>query len=465
MKSLATAPGGVFLSEEEEPASPPTIIAPTQQRERIYAIDVLRGTALLGILMANIEDFAIPELGHDIPIGMPKPPFVGPHAHLHLIIVTLKWMLIEGKMRALFSMLFGAGVIMMTRRAERRGAGQDIADTYLRRNMWLVLFGLLHACLIWYGDILVWYGLTALLFLYPCRKLGAETLICSGTFITLSFATLTFFPFAGGSIHDFSLSKQAAIVESVKHDGKSLTLEQQQIEAAWQARVNTQIPTQQSIDASMANTRVGYFDGIANRIQFLYLGPGASGIQLFLVTDALGAMLLGMGLFKTGFLSGEKSYATYIWTAAIGFLISQPLYILGMWKTYRSGFYLLTTEKWLIAPYYVTRESGSLAIAAFILILVKSGTLRWLQALLAAVGRTALSNYLLTSILCQLIFQVGPWKLYGRLEYYQIHFVVFAIWAINLTISPLWLRVFQFGPIEWLWRSLTYLKLQPMKIQ
>jgi uncharacterized protein len=110
-------------------------------------------------------------------------------------------------------------------------------------------------------------------------------------------------------------------------------------------------------------------------------------------------------------------------------------------------------------------ESGALAIAATLLILIKSGKLRPLLRPFAAVGQTALTNYLLTSLLCQILFRWGPWHLYGRLEYYQYNFVVLGIWVINLILSPLCLHAFQFGPVEWLWRSLNYWKLQPVRIR
>ena len=95
---------------------------------------MLRGFALLGILMLNIDDFGAPQAAHDIPIAMPKSAFIGPHAHLNLAVLILKWVFFEGKMRALFSMLFGAGVVLMTGRAEKRGSSDQIADIYLRRS-------------------------------------------------------------------------------------------------------------------------------------------------------------------------------------------------------------------------------------------------------------------------------------------------------------------------------------------
>jgi uncharacterized protein len=96
---------------------------------------------------------------------------------------------------------------------------------------------------------------------------------------------------------------------------------------------------------------------------------------------------------------------------------------------------------------------------------IKSRVFPKLQYRLAAVGKTALSNYLLTSLLCQFLFLWGPWTLYGKLESYQLNYVLVAIWFINLTISPLWLRYFEFGPFESVWRSLTYLKPQAMRVE
>jgi uncharacterized protein len=97
-----------------------------------------------------------------------------------------------------------------------------------------------------------------------------------------------------------------------------------------------------------------------------------------------------------------------------------------------------------------------------VLIVIKSGALRFITKRLAAVGQMALTNYLSTSVILQFVFLWGPWKLFGQLEYYQLYYVVLAVWLFNLIFSSIWLRYFNFGPMEWLWRSLTYWKRQPM---
>jgi uncharacterized protein len=461
MNTIDVASDDVFVQVAKPASKSLTFEQPTTLRERNSSIDVLRGFALLGILMMNIDDFGTPEAAHDIPIGMPKPAFVGPHAHLNLVILILKWVFFEGKMRAIFSMLFGAGVVLMTTRAEKRGAGGQIADIYLRRNMWLMLLGLLHGCVLWTGDILFLYALTALLVLYPLRKLKAKTLLLAGSFISLVLGTCVFLIQYLPVVDHISLHRKVALVAAQRQAGRAITPEQQKIEAQWTQLVNEHKVTEAGIQEELASAHTGYWKGVEGRLQF-YIGPRSALRYLITLIEFTGAMMIGMGLFKTGFLTAESSYTTYAWTASIGFILSAPLYIFGILKAYAGGFFFLDIEKWLFVPYYLTRESGALAIAAMVMIAVKSGVLRSLQRALAAVGQTALTNYLLTTILCQFIFIWGPWKLYGKLEYYQLEYVVFLVWAVNLIVSPIWLRIFQFGPVEWIWRSLTYVKLQPL---
>jgi uncharacterized protein len=145
-----------------------------------------------------------------------------------------------------------------------------------------------------------------------------------------------------------------------------------------------------------------------------------------------------------------------------GAAISVPLVGVATWKSYQSGFDMLTSEKWLFLTYDLGRVSGMLAVAGLGLFCVKKNLFPRLLGLLAAVGQMALSNYLLTSLLCNILFYWGPWKLYGLPEYYQLYYIVAGVWVVNLLWSALWLRRFQFGPAEWLWRSLTYWKIQPL---
>jgi len=161
----------------EELAGPAYGVAPVTRQDRVSSIDVLRGFSLMGILVMNVCDFAYGFRNYAYPLSTVKPVFSGPHWKVNTAVWFLRWILAEGKMRAIFSMLFGAGVILLTERAEARGAGVRVADIYTRRNMWLVLFGMLHGYLIWSGDILFYYGTAALLFLFPFRNVRVKRLM------------------------------------------------------------------------------------------------------------------------------------------------------------------------------------------------------------------------------------------------------------------------------------------------
>jgi uncharacterized protein len=126
---------------------------------------------------------------------------------------------------------------------------------------------------------------------------------------------------------------------------------------------------------------------------------------------------------------------------------------------------MFQTLLWTQTPYDLARVAGALGTAALLLILLQAGALKWLLQRVAAVGQMALSNYLLTSITMKVIYVWGPWHWYGYVEYYKIYYAVAGMWIFNMAFSSIWLRYFEFGPVEWLWRSLTYWKRQPMRIR
>jgi uncharacterized protein len=451
------------VSPAEELAGLPQTFAPIGHEERISSMDVLRGVALLGILIANVTGMGVPGWDYAVPLGMAKPAFQGAHAHINTIVWFARWLVVEGKMRGLFSMLFGAGAILLISRAEQRGAGARVADIFLRRNLWLVLFGVLHAYLVWWGDILYFYGLTALIFLFPCRNLKARTLAIAGVCV-LSVNCL-FGPFSGGAAFwDGLLHNRVVAAQAAQKAGRALTDEQRTDLQAWEARQQEWRPSQQVIQADLAAKRSGYVAVQTENLPEVraFEKDGFYGLAF---CDMLGTMFLGMALLKNGFLTAKLSYRTYFVTAAITGLTSVSIVSLATWKAWSSGFDMLTSERWLYFTLDPGRVLGAIAIAAIVMLVVKARLFSWLVERLAAVGQTALSNYILTSLMCQFLFVWGPWKLYDQLEYYQLYYVVFAVWIFNLTWSKLWLQHFKFGPLEWIWRSLTYWKMQPMRIR
>ena len=174
--------------------------------------------------------------------------------------------------------------------------------------------------------------------------------------------------------------------------------------------------------------------------------------------DVLSMMLLGMALFRLRVFHAERSYRFYGLLILFGYGIGIPV---NWWETgaYIESQYDLITYYDLLPTYDLGRISIMLGHVGLVMLFCKSGIFRWLQQSLAAVGRMALSNYLLQTIVANVVF-IG-FSQYGRLERYELYFVVLAIWAFQVILSTIWLKYFAFGPFEWLWRSLTYRKLQP----
>jgi uncharacterized protein len=445
---LDTLPSGT----PEELAGP--LEAPVKLGQRLPTLDILRGVALLGILMLNIEDFAGSEGLFDIPVGLARPAFVGWHAHLDWTIVILKWLFWEGRMRGMFSMLFGAGVILLTERIEQRAGPGKAAAVYYRRNLWLLLFGLIHGFVLWFGDILVNYSVLALLFLSPLRRLRARTLIVLGLSVWLLAGTATRIRFT----HVVEILHKDAQLTAAKAAGQNASPAQQALLAASEKEQEARAA---ALKEDIRKGQLGFLDGWPNRIEaersFLW-----GVLSSFRFVEWLGAMITGMGLYKAGFLTNRRRVREYVIVAIAGYAVALPLTLIGLWHVYHAGFTVAADAVWMRIPYTTELCAGTLANTSFLLLLIRSGKLKAVFKPLSAVGRTAFSNYILTTILCQTIFSWGPWKLFGQLEFYQWYLVVAGVWTFNLVFSSIWLRFFAFGPLEWTWRSLTYWKRQPL---
>jgi len=425
---------------------------PVQQRDRISAVDTLRGFALLGILAMNITSFALYERFDYRPI------MLGNMSKGNLILWAARFVLFDGKMRALFSMLFGAGVVLLTSRLEKRGEGARSADIFLRRNLWLLAIGVIHGFFLWWGDILYTYALTGLLFLYPCRKLSARKLIGAGLAV-LAIGSVYF-----GVRYEMrkQLEQRALIAKAMESAGKQLTDEQKEDLKARQRSFERWYPDQAALDKDNAEMRSGYLT-VMKRNAATTMDVQSTSYYRLGFCDALGMMLIGMGLLSAGFLSAQLPWRVYVWMTVIGYGIGLPVGVLSTWVAWRHGFDILAIMKWEFLPYDLQRLTTALGHASVVLMIVKAGALRWITRPLAAVGQTALSNYLGTSVICALIFNGYGFGLFGKLQFYKLFYVVAGVWALNLIVSPIWLKHFQFGPVEWVWRSLTYWKAQPMR--
>ena len=387
-----------------------------------------------------------------------KPVFSGPHATVNTVLWFLRWILAEGKMRALFSMLFGAGIILLTERAESRGAGVRTADIFTRRNMWLTLFGILHCYLIWNGDILFFYGTAALLFMFPFRHCRPKTLIWTAAVVLLLNTAVVNIGQTFGELH---AKREAAKANLALAHHQVLTEDQISSLKSWKKVQDRWRPDSKKIYNHIAGHQ-GYLaaqgadapDAFQAETLGAYAGFG----------DWAGMMLLGMALFRLGFFQLRASTRTYAITAIACLAISWSITFAGGWVSWKGHFDLFPTAFWLFAPYDLTRLTGALGNAALLLLMVRFGVFEWLLARIANVGQMAFSNYILTSLCMKTLFQWSPLHWYGYIDYFKIYYAVAAMWLINLVFSTIWLRHFRFGPLEWCWRSLTYWKRQPMRL-
>jgi uncharacterized protein len=173
-------------------------------------------------------------------------------------------------------------------------------------------------------------------------------------------------------------------------------------------------------------------------------------------------MLLGMALFKLGVLKAARSTKFYLQMALVGYAIGLAVNYYEARLVTSGGFSILAIGKSFMT-YNLGRIPMTMGHVAVIMLFIKSGWLRFLQQALAAVGQMAFTNYITQTLICNFIFLGYGLALYGTLERYELYYIVFGIWILQLIISPIWLAHFRFGPMEWVWRSLTYWQKQPFR--
>lgn len=417
----------------------PVRLTPVRPDERIASIDVLRGTALLGILSVNIWGFALPYT------VFLDPTLAGGWDRWNRGVWVVFHLLAEQKMMSLFSMLFGAGLIVMVRRSDARGS--SLLGIYYRRIAWLLVFGLLHAYLLWEGDILVPYALCGLV-LYPFRRLRPRTQLILGLLVFLSQVAMT----AGLGL--LLLNLREATEPKNDQGSKELRELRQSLE-------DNLFPPR-DIDEQIDEHREGYVPQFWRRASdnislqtgdfLLWAGPRAGGL-----------MLVGMALMQWGVFAGTRSYRFYVRLILAGYGLGLPLVAYGIHDMMAHDFDFL--RQYVVSGHF--NYVGSLFVAlghtGLVMLICKAGLLPWLTVRLAAVGRMALSNYLMHTIICTTLFEGWGFGLFGRLNRVELLGVVIAIWLMQLVVSPLWLRRFRFGPMEWLWRSLTYGRLHAFR--
>lgn len=421
--------------------------APVEQSQRNTALDSLRGFALLGVLLMNIVGLGMYVTAYN------DPTVTGGATGLNLAVWVVLHVLAEGKMRALFSLVFGAGVVLLTSRLEGRA---DVGDIYYRRTLWLLLFGIVHAYLLWHGDILYPYALCALA-LYPFRRMSWRGLLAIGVVILLLLAG----SYVAMGVMQRSLLERGHAAEHAQEAGETLSQEQKDDLRAWEDWHRFHRPDAEALEKDAAQWRGSPLEVVKARAALVWKWHSNPYYHPW-NWDIWAMMFLGMALMKFGMLGAERSARFYATLALAGYAVGIPMNSFSAWTIVRSGFDPATLA-FASSTYDVGRLSIALAHLGVIMLLCKTGWLGWLMRGFGAIGQMAFSNYIFHSVVCAFLFTGYGFALYGRLQRYELYYVVAAIWVFQMIVSPIWLRHFQFGPLEWLWRSLTYWKRQPMR--
>lgn len=394
--------------------------SPTAPSDRVVGLDALRGFALLGILVINIRVFSMPE------IVLFNPTAYGDFTGANYWAWLAGHVLVKQKFITLFTLLFGAGVALFVRNRERDD--DPAVRLHLRRSLWLVAFGLAHAYLLWYGDILVAYGVTAL-FVVAARDWDARKLAVVGTALLA--------------------------IPSVLEVLSALAASPEQLAASWQ-------PAESAIQSEVETYRSGWLAQMDHRVSSSVYRQTA-GYLASTGWRTAGLMLYGMALFRTGVMTNERSAGFYRRLVAVGGTVGLATILAGVWFIEANDWAAAVALYWTQFNYW-----GSIPLAGAYLGLVMlyakwrpAGVVtRWL----AAVGRTAFSNYIFQTVVATSIFYGHGLGLFGRVSRVEALGVVVAIWAVQVPLSVLWLRYFRYGPLEWLWRALTYRTLPTMRV-
>lgn len=393
--------------------------------QRLVVLDLIRGIAVLGILVMNIQFFSQPISAYSNPTSY------GDFSGINFWIWAFSHVLFDQKFIAIFSLLFGVGVLIFLTNLTKKNLSPY--KFHFARMVFLLLFGIVHGLFIWAGDILVSYALCGMI-IYWFRHSKSSTLLVSACFLILLFSTIL-----------FSLGVLIPILSD-----DVLT---QEIQNLWH-------PTPLIHQLEVAAYNGNWLQVNEQRIYHKIL------IQLdsfYYFPHLIALMFIGMTLFKTGLIQGIKSSRFYLTTGLGLTLFGWTCSALGIYNNVIHQF------SWDYSLFqgslynYWGSVFSSLGYIALIIFWYQCHGHSLIKRLLINVGQMAFTNYILQSLICTSIIYGYGFGLFGQLARLEQIFFVVTIWTALLVFSSVWLRYFRFGPLEWLWRSLTYMSWQPIR--
>jgi len=431
------ASSDVETSEVATPdgSEPGLDLTPAKSAERIGSLDLIRGLAVMGILAANIVAFGQPFSAYMFPEA-----FLVPAADPGGWQWITQFVLIDGKMRGLFTLLFGAGLYLFMERAWGRGATRWLQA---RRLVILLLFGIVHFFFIWRGDILMFYALAGLLAL-PFLKWAAKTQLMVGI-IGYVLGAIAY----GAMLGPLPLLADNALGDDPNSAEISASLEEGKQATFADDAVVSELK------------RSGDYVGLTQHRLEEYAFKPISGF-LFFGMETLPLIFIGIAIYRLGFFSGEINRRSMIMWGWIGLLVGAALHLLIALWVKSLGFSYYGTLAGFMGVSPLPRLAMVLGLAS-LLVVYSPGWAGWLGQRIAAAGRAAFTNYLGTSIVMLFVFHGWALGLFGELNRPQLYLVTALTWVLILTWSKPWLERYRYGPLEWLWRCMTYGKRFPLK--
>lgn len=403
---------------------------PQPSSPRIATLDFVRGVAVIGILVANLPAFALPEAAYFSPAAW------GGTSAADIAAWFATHVLIEGKMRGLFSFLFGASMLLVIDRA--RAAGESAARVHFSRMVWLFVFGCLHLYLFWWGDILAHYALVgAAAFLFA--RLPVRWLVALGAGV-VGWQAAAGFGMAWAVFDAYPRVTPAEI-------------------GTWNSFASGfGVPSRDDMLAEIAAMRGPFAGAVAWRWENAF-NPFA--FLLFGGAETLGYMLFGMAGLRSGLLTGEWPSARYIRWAVVTLVLTLPLLALSAALTLRHDFDTRYVVLASMGVQTALRPFTIIGYACLLVLLIRPGG--WLTERVAAAGRAAFTNYIGTTLLVTAIFNGWGLAQFGGWPRAQLYLLAPLVWIAMLAWSKPCLDRFAYGPLEWLWRSLARLEIQPMR--
>lgn len=424
---------GIAAPLDADPA--PDVGTPDQPEARISTLDFVRGVAVLGILATNILNYAQLPGAHRW-LKLIGEPSLGDKA-----LWVLNFLFVDGKLRGLFAMLFGAGLVLFMDRAKAKGAHPYWLQ--YRRLFWLGLFGLFHYYVLFEGDILFHYAVLGMVAVLLVR-LPVKPLLIAGMLLYCADSY-----FASQDLGNWARDEHRILAEPVSNPERTKYFNEQNKFVA-DAQAEGKVLAQGSLPQI-----------VAFRVRHYGLEPINGAV--FMIFDSLACMLFGAALFRMGFFSGGWNRRKMIRWGSLGIaaslLMAMPLAVWVWAEDFPQALNMFV----FYGPSHVVRLPMILGYAAVLVAMTPVWAVTGLGKRLSAAGRMAFTNYLGASAVMAVIFQGWGLGLFGHFMRPGMELFVLLGWALMLVISPWWLARFRYGPLEWLWRCLTYWRLFPLR--